>query len=132
MTTAARLAGAVKIALIEPDEDDAAWVEAVLESVAIRTEVKRVHWPAPYAPTAVGDAGLILIAIRQLHAPEREALNLLHARFPRVPVVVLAGPDAASWAGQAVRLGALHVLVKDRLTAEALASTIRHCACDPY
>ena len=131
MRFSARPAGAVRIALIEPDEDEAAWVEAVLESVAIRTEVKRVNWPTPYAPTAIGDAGLILIGIEQLDAPQREALNLLHARFPRIPVVVLAGPDAFSWGGQALRLGALHLLLKSRLTAEALSSTIRHCAFDP-
>ena len=123
-----RRAGVVRIALIEPERDDAAWIGELLRSTGLPSTVRRVDWPTPFDPILIGDTDVILIGIRNLDAPEREALNLLHAGFPGIPVVVLAGPDAYTWAGQAVRLGALDVLPKSRLTAEALSSTISFCA----
>jgi DNA-binding NarL/FixJ family response regulator len=128
MRTPAPFVGVVRIALIETEEDDAAWVQAMLETAGVATDVKRAAWPTPFDRTDIGAADLILIGIEHLDAPEREALNLLHAWYPRVPLVVLAGADAFAWAGQAVRLGALHLLLKSRLTPQALSSTVRYCA----
>lgn len=121
-------AGAVKIALIEPKSDDAVWIEWLLFMAGVSTDVARVAWPSASARPEIEDAEIILIGLQRLGPPERAALTRLRASHPRVPVVVLAGPDASAWAGDAVRLGAMHMIHKSQLTSAALLSTIRHCA----
>lgn len=118
----------VKIALFEPEPNDAVWIEWLLFMAGVSTDVARVDWPAAGKQADIGDAAIILIGLQRLGAPERAALMRLRAGYPRIPLVILAGSDASSWVGEAVRLGALHVLHKSQLTPEALSSTIRHCA----
>lgn len=124
MRTNTRRAGAVKIALIEPKKDDAVWLEWLLYMAGVSTDVARVDWARP----EIGDAQLILLGLERLDEQERKILSRLHALYPRVPLVILAGASAAARAGDAVRLGALHMLRKSALTPAALTSTIRHCA----
>lgn len=124
MRTITRRVGSVKIALLERETDDAVWIEWLLFMAGVSSEVSRVDWARP----EIGDAQLILIGLQSLDAPEKKALARLHARFPSVPVVILAGADASSWVGDAVQLGAMHLLYKNQLTPEALSSTIRYCA----
>ncbi len=50
----------------------------------------------------------------------------MHAGYPLIPLIVLADSDNASWTGEALSLGAQHVLDKSRQTPEKLASTIRY------
>ena len=59
---------------------------------------------------------------------EVEALTKLHSGFPGKPLIVLAGPDVAARAGEAVGLGAQHVTPKDDLTSAKLSSLIRFYA----
>lgn len=115
----------VKIALIEPEPRHAVWIEELLLLAGVPAEVADVM--ACERPD-IADAEIILIGLESLGALEREALTRLHAGFPQIPLVVLAGSDASSWAGEAVRLGAQHVLIKDELTSNKLASTIRYYA----
>jgi hypothetical protein len=120
--------GSVKIALIMPEEREAVWIEELLLIAGVPADVVRVDPLGTFERSGLGDAEIIFIRLQILGAPEKEVLANLHAVFPRIPLVVLADADASSWAGEAVRLGAQHVLIKSRLTSERLSSTIRYYA----
>jgi DNA-binding NarL/FixJ family response regulator len=108
----------IKIALIEPEPLHTAWIEELIRLGGV-----------PAARTTPNEADVILLGLDALGYSEMDFIESLHAIFPRTPIVILSGTDAALWTGEAVRLGAQHVLEKDELTADKLASTIRFYAC---
>lgn len=115
----------VKITLIEPEPGEVVWILKLLESCSLTAEVADAM--ASEHPDLDG-ADIIMIGLEGVGAPETELLTRLKGRFPRVPLIVLAGTDAAAWSGEAVRLGAQHVLDKAGLTSEKLSSTLRYHA----
>lgn len=117
--------GSVKIALIESDARAVSWIEELVLMGSVPADVADVM--AAECPD-LGNAEIILIGLQRLGGPEREALARLHAEFPRTPLVILAGADASTWAGEAVRLGAQHVLSKSELTPDKLSSALRYYA----
>ncbi|MDD5303288.1 MAG: hypothetical protein PHS14_09285 [Elusimicrobia bacterium] len=117
--------GSVKIALIEAEPRDVAWIEELVTMGSVPADVADVM--ASERPDIDG-SDIILLGLRSLGDLEREALARLHAGFPRIPLVVLAGEDGSSWAGEAVRLGAQHVFFKSQLTPDKLSSMIRYYA----
>ena len=117
--------GTVKIALIEPEPADAAWIEGLVRLGSIPADVADVM--ASDHPD-LANAEIILMGLESLGAPEREALSKVHAGFPGIPLVVLAGADSTSWAAEAVRMGAQHVLFKSELTSGKLSSALRYYA----
>lgn len=114
--------GAVKIALIEPEAGDAARLKELIAAGSVPAEVADAM--ADESPH-LADAEIILIGLDRLGATEKELLSRLHAGFPKTPLIVLAGAQAAASSGEAVRLGAQHVLLKSQLTPDKLASTLR-------
>lgn len=115
--------GSLKIALIEPEAGDVVWISEMVRAGDAPAEV--VDAIAAEHPD-IADAEIILIGLQQLGAVEAEALTKLHAGFPRIPLIVLAGPDVAARAGEAVGLGAQHVLAKSGLTSAKLSSMLRY------
>lgn len=115
--------GSLKIALIEPEPGDAEWISDLVAAGNAPADI--VDEIAAETPD-LSNAEIILIGLERLGAVEAEALTKLHAGFPRIPMIVLAGPDMAAHAGEAVGLGAQHVLAKSELTSAKLASTLRY------
>ena len=115
--------GSLKIALIEPEAGDVAWISEMVRAGDAPAEV--VDAIAAEHPD-IADAEIILIGLQQLGVVEAEALTKLHAGFPRIPMIVLAGPAVAARAGEAVGLGAQHVLAKSGLTSAKLSSMLRY------
>lgn len=115
-------AGSIKISLIEPQAGDVSWISELARSgdadVNLTDEIASER-------TDIGDAEIILLGLEELGSVEIEALTKLHAGFPGTPLIVLAGPAVAARAGEAVGLGAQHVLVKSELTPEKLSSALR-------
>lgn len=119
----------LKIALIEPEAGDVAWIEELVRAGDAAADV--TDEIAAERPD-LADAGIILIGLERLGVVEVEALTKLHAGFPRIPMIVLAGPDVAARAGEAVGFGAQHVLAKSELTSAKLSSTLRYYShCQP-
>lgn len=113
----------IKIALIEPEAGDAAWIsELVREGDSPADVTDEIAAESP----DIADARIILLGLEQLGSVEMEALTKLHAGFPRTPLIVLAGPGLAARAGEAVSLGAQHVLLKSELTSAKLSSALRY------
>lgn len=117
--------GSIKISLIEPEATEVAWTRKLVESCSVSAELADAM--KAERPDFDG-ADIIMVGLTGVGAPETELLSKLKARFPRTPLIVLAGGDAAAWSGEAVRLGAQHVLDKSALTPEKLASTLRYYA----
>lgn len=115
--------GSVKIALIESEPSDVAWIEGLVLMGSIPADVADVM--ACERPD-LADAEIILIGLQSLGAPERDALASLHAGFPHIPMVVLAGPEAAACSREALGLGAQLVLAKNQLTSGKLSSALRY------
>lgn len=113
----------LKIALIEPEARDVGWISQMV--AACEAPADLVDEIAQERPD-LSEARIILIGLERLGSLEAEALTKLHAGFPRIPMIVLAGPDAAARAGEAVSLGAQHVLAKSGLTPAKLSSTLRY------
>lgn len=115
--------GSIKVALIEPEAGDVAWISELARAgdapVDITDEIAAAN---PH----IADAEIILLGLQELGEVEIEALTRLHAGFPRTPLIVLAGPGVAARAGEAVGFGAQHVLAKDDLTPAKLSSTLRY------
>lgn len=115
--------GSIKVALIEPEPGDAAWISDLVRAgegpVSVTDEI------AAERPD-IADAEIILLGLAQLGAVEIEALTRLHAGFPKTPLIVLAGPAVAARAGEAVGFGAQHVLLKSELTPEKISSAMRY------
>jgi DNA-binding NarL/FixJ family response regulator len=115
--------GSIRIALIEPEAGDVAWISELARagdsSVAVTDEI------AAERPD-IEEAAIILLGLQRLGDVEIEALTRLHAGFPKTPVIVLAGPDVAARAGEAVGFGAQHVTAKIDLTSAKLSSLIRY------
>lgn len=114
--------GLIKVALIKPVASDAARIKELVATGSIPAEITDVL--ACDRPD-LAEAEIIMVGLQSLDATERELLGRMRAGFPRTPLVVLAGSDS-SWASEAVRLGAHHVLVKSDLTPKKMASTIRY------
>ena len=92
----------IKIVLIEPEASDVAWTRKLVESGSVSAELD----DAMTADKPEFDAAdVILVGLRGVGAPETELLTKLKARFPLIPLIVLAGGDAAAWSGDAVRSG---------------------------
>jgi DNA-binding NarL/FixJ family response regulator len=108
----------IKIALIEPEPRHTAWIEELIRLGGV-----------PAARTSPNEADIILLGLETLGCAEMDFIESLHAIFAHTPIVILSGTDARLWAGEAVRLGAQHVLEKDDLTSDKLASAIRFYAC---
>lgn len=115
----------IKIALIEPEAGDVAWIEGLVREGDASADV--VDEIAAEHPN-LSDARIILLGLERLGSVEVEALTKLHSGFPGKPLIVLAGPDVAARAGEAVGLGAQHVTPKDDLTSAKLSSLIRFYA----
>lgn len=113
----------IRVALIEPEAADAAWITELARSADAPARI--VDEIAAERPDLEG-AGIILLGLQRLGEVEVEALTRIHAGFPRTPLVVLAGPDVAARSGEAVGLGAQHVAAKKELTPEKLSSLIRY------
>lgn len=115
-------AGSIKISLIEPQAGDVSWISELARAgdaaVNVTDEIASER-------TDIADAEIILLGLEELGSVEIEALTKLHAGFPLTPLIVLAGPAVAARAGEAVGLGAQHVLVKSELTQEKLSSVLR-------
>jgi len=103
-----------KIALIEPEPLHTAWIDELIGRGGVST-----------ARTAPNEADLILLGLETFGESEMDFVESLHAIFPSTSIVILSGTDSRLWMGEAVRLGAEHVLEKDDLTADTLASAIR-------
>lgn len=118
----AATAGSIKISLIEPRAADVGWISELARAgeapVSVTDEIASER-------ADIGDAEIILLGLEELGSVEIEALTKIHAGFPRTPLIVLAGPAVAARAGEAVSLGAQHVLVKSELTPEKLSSALR-------
>ena len=114
--------GLIKVALVEPVASDAARIKELVATGSIPAEITDAL--ACERPD-LAEAEIIMVGLQSLDATERELVARLHAGFPRTPLVVLAGSDA-SWAGEAMRLCAHHVLIKSDLTPKKMASTIRY------
>lgn len=112
----------LKIALIEPEARDVEWISEMAAACEAADVVDEIAEEKP----DLSEARIILIGLERLGSLEAEALTKLHAGFPRIPMIVLAGPDAAARAGEAVSLGAQHVLAKSDLTPAKLSSTLRY------
>ena len=115
--------GAIKIALIEPDAKDSDRITDLMKMGSVPAEVADAM---ASANPDLAEAEIILLGLQSLDATGKELLVRLHAGFPKTPLVILAGADAATWASEAVRLGAQHVLPKNQLTPEKLSSTLRY------
>jgi DNA-binding NarL/FixJ family response regulator len=115
--------GLIQIALIEPDALDAARLKELVSEGSVRAEV--VDALKSETPD-LESAGMIMAGLQSLGGPEKELITRLHAGFPSIPVIVLAGFDDPDWVAEAVSLGAAHVLLKSELTADKLSSVIRY------
>lgn len=115
--------GTIRVALIEPEVEDAVWISKLARAgdacVELTDEI------AAERPDIEG-AEIILLGLKHLGEVEIEALTRLHAGFPKTPMIVLAGPDVAARAGEAVGFGAQHVASKVDLTSAKLSSLIRY------
>src|SRR3990167_3364189 len=89
----------IKIALIEPEAGDVAWIEGLVREGDASADV--VDEIAAEHPN-LSDARIILLGLERLGSVEVEALTKLHSGFPGKPLIVLAGPDVAARAGEAV------------------------------
>ena len=109
---------AIKIALIEPEPLHTAWIDELIRLGGV-----------PAARTSPAKADIILLGLETFGESEMDFIESLHGLFADTPIVILSGTDARLWTGEAVRLGARHVLAKDDLTSDNLASAIRfyHC-----
>ncbi|MDP3542639.1 MAG: response regulator [Elusimicrobiota bacterium] len=113
----------IKIALIEPEASDVERIKELVKSGSIHAEIAdAMSIETPHLESAQ----IILLGLQDLGPVEIEALTRLHAGYPKIPLIVLAGPALAPRAAEAVRLGAQHVLVKSELTTEKLSSTLRY------
>jgi DNA-binding NarL/FixJ family response regulator len=110
--------GAIKIALIEPEPRHTVWIDELIRLGGV-----------PAARTTPNEADVILLGLETFGCSEMDFVESLHAIFPETPIVILSGTDSRLWTGEAVRLGAQHVLEKDDLTSDKLASAIRFYAC---
>jgi DNA-binding NarL/FixJ family response regulator len=114
--------GLIKVALVEPVASDAARIKELVATGSIPAEITDA---LTSERPDLAEAEIIMIGLQALGTTERELLVRMRAGFPRTPLVVLAGSDT-SWASEAVRLGAHHVLIKSDLTPKKMASTIRY------
>lgn len=114
----------IRVALIEPEPRVAQRIKELVSAGSLPVVVSdAISAERP----ELERADIFLISLGGLDAPERETVARMHAGFPRTPLIVL-GLGASVWAGEALRLGAQHVLEKQGLTAEKLSSTIRYYA----
>jgi DNA-binding NarL/FixJ family response regulator len=108
--------GAIKIALIEPEPAHSAFIDELIRRGGVPSE-----------RTSASKADIIILGLETLGESEIDFIGSLHAMFADTPIVILSGTDARLWTGEAVRLGARHVLAKDDLTSDKLASAIHAC-----
>jgi diguanylate cyclase (GGDEF)-like protein/PAS domain S-box-containing protein len=80
---------------------------------------------AAAARLATGDVRCVVLDLSLPDARGMDALHLVRAADPRVPVVVLTGYDSDSLGVQAVQAGAQDYLVKGQHAADALARAVR-------
>ncbi len=113
----------IRIALIQPEAAEVARIKDLVKAGSLSVDLADVI--ASERPD-LGGAQIILVGVGRLEAPERETLERVHAGYPHIPMIVLADGDGADWTGEALSLGAQHVLDKSRQTPEKLSSTIRY------
>ena len=119
----------IRVLLASQDHDDASRVRDMLTTAADQRS---------FAVESAGSLLIILdvlarggvdIILLDLFLPDSRGLETLltvTAHAPHVPVLVWTGLDSAPLAQGAVRAGAQDYLVKDRLTASALARAIEY------
>lgn len=118
----------IKALLVEDDADDALLIGQMLaEAVGIRFDVQRVE--------RLADGLKLLrdvqfdVVILDLSLPDAQGLSTLgrtRTQAPDVPIVVLSGLDDHALAVRAVASGAQDYLLKDQVTSDLLARSIRY------
>ena len=124
-------AGAVRVLLVESDPDDAARVSAVLEEAAgpsFRASRVVIVSGAAGASTELGARrhDVVLLGLSRAVARSAGGFDAIRELDRRAPVIVLSALDDEDVAVRAVHRGAQDYLVKDRLTPDLLARSIRY------
>ena len=124
-------ATSVRVLLVESDGDDVARVSALIEEASAPgfRAAEVVHVPQADAAPAELDArqcDVVLLGLSRAVARSGAAFDDIHRLDRMAPVVVLSGLDDDDVAVRAVQRGAQDYLVKDRLTPDLLARSIRY------
>jgi sigma-B regulation protein RsbU (phosphoserine phosphatase) len=117
----------VKVLLIEDNPGDARLIELMLSDAEALFAIEHVNrLEAGLQRLSEGDIGLVLA---DLSLPDSRGLDTfarLHARAPRVPIIVLSGLNDTTLAVQAVHEGAQDYLVKGQVDGQLLVRAMRY------
>lgn len=117
----------LNILLIETEPDHARQLGAALDRAA--DPPIRLIWVERLAEALAridsADTDAVLIAVGSPGEPGAEAIGLLHARFPALPIVALAERDDDALARRAIELGARHFLVRGQIEVDVIARALR-------
>ena len=121
----------VRVLLVESDGDDVARVSAVLEQVATPASRSLVVVPVPGVRAALAELAarrydVVLLGLSRAVAESGAGFDDIQQLDRVAPVVVLSALDDEDVAVRAVQRRAQDYLVKDRLTPDLLARSIRY------
>lgn len=107
---------AIRVLLLEDDDDDAELVEAQLVEGGLRCEIERVESRPTFRTALVrGDVDLVIADYSLPRFDAVAALDLVQQLRPDIPVVLLSGVIAEDLAIESLKLGATDYVLKQRL-----------------
>ncbi len=118
----------IKVLLIEDNPGDARLIELMLEEAGgelfqaevverLQNGLRRIEQ---------GDIGMVLLDLSLPDSQGLETFTQLHARAPRIPIIVLSGLSDTTVAVQAVHEGAQDFLVKGQVDGQLLVRAMRY------
>ena len=122
----------LRILLVEDDED---WADLLAEALLGETlsvgyggfRVTQVDsWRAAESALEKERFDGVLLDLSLPDAQGRELLELVHARVPNLPILILSGQDDDAAAVEAVKRGAQEFLVKSEFHPSVLRRTLRY------
>ena len=118
----------MRVLLIEDDPSDVAQVRAVLDQAGSSSfSVMTVpEAPAPAAELGARSYDLVLLGLGRRAVRGGDGFEAIRRLGKALPVIVLSGQDDEDVAVKAMQRGAQDYLVKDHLTPDLLARSIRY------
>jgi len=116
----------VRVLHVEDSQTYAALVRAYILNAQPQATFDTVHQLSDITPERAKAADCAILDLGLPDASGLEALVVLRAMAPKLPIIVLTGFDDLSLGMDALREGAEEYLVKDKIDGQALTRAIAH------